>query len=98
MDVGWTLAKDLDDLHQAPKRPLDFLRVGHFWTIDQDRREGTIDAIQEHPTQVRQVWGCFWVEPEPHGFRQFAGGLGLLRMRTGGALAQSRPAPFSQSR
>jgi hypothetical protein len=49
--------------------------------------------------QVRQL-GCFWVEPKSHGFRQFAGGLGLLRMqlRQGGALAQSRPAPFSQSR
>jgi hypothetical protein len=25
--------------------------------------------------QVRHVWGCFWVEPEPHGFRQFAAGF-----------------------
>jgi hypothetical protein len=25
--------------------------------------------------QVRQVWGCFWVVPEPHGFRQFVAGF-----------------------
>jgi len=34
-----------------------------------------IDATWEHPVQVRQVWGCFWVEPEPHGFRQFVAGF-----------------------
>jgi hypothetical protein len=45
--------------------------------------------------QVRQL-GCFWVEPKSHGFRQFAGRLGMLRMqlRQGGRLGLIPPSPF----
>jgi hypothetical protein len=69
--------------------------------IDQDRKEVTINPTRYHSTQVRQVWGCFWVEPEPHGFRQLPGDLGVLRMRfaiVGAPWLNPRPAPSSQSR
>ena len=69
--------------------------------VDQDRKEDTIDATREHPSQVRRVWGASGSSLSCTASASLPGDLGLLRMRfatLGGRLGliPAQP-PFSRS-
>jgi hypothetical protein len=43
--------------------------------IDQVLQGNKIDPDSGIPRAGPERLGCFWVEPKPHGFRQFAAGF-----------------------
>jgi hypothetical protein len=66
--------RGLASVFNVSKKPwIDVMALSPRRLIDQDRKEGTMGVILEHPCRSGRFGWVFWVEPMPHGFRQLAG-------------------------